>query len=122
MPRFGSSAPLFAVSVAALVFVSCSPPTTGASAGLFISVNPLTITNNGQTTSVNVAAQDAQGNPGTGTVTLSVTSGVLGTTSLTLAAGAAPTTFPCDVSKGSTCGGQVEINGKWARSAAPLAS
>jgi hypothetical protein len=89
--------------------LGCQPATTNPPS-LFISARPTSIPNDGTTTTLNISATDAKGNGGTGSVTLSAPSGVLGGASVTLdATGSATTTFAC----GGCTAGLVKITGTW---------
>jgi hypothetical protein len=120
MARFHWSAALGAVLVAAGVVVSCQPATTPGTASLLVSVNPRSIANNGQTTTVSVAAEDQNNNPGTGSVSLvlSPSTGMLGTNLVALDGGTGQTTFSCN----GCVAGPVKITGTWSSVSSPAAT
>ena len=86
----------------------------------FLSINSTSsfINDEGQSTQLRVSATDAEGKPGTGSVTLTTPAGFLGgadkSTVLTLDAnGMASTAFNCPAAQDSACYGLVRIDGRW---------
>jgi hypothetical protein len=100
--------------IAAAFFAACGPPTPPGEETLFLVASPLSIANNGATSTLTVTAKDAQGNAGTGTVTLIAAVGSLGggggSASVTLGTnGTGTTTYAC-----SFCTpGPVHIDAVW---------
>lgn len=95
------------------VVVNCSgePPPTPS---LSVSARPGIIDEFGQTSTIRVTATQADGTPGSGSVSLSSAAGSLkaGTT-LTLSSGIAETPFTCAVAADPGCQGQVAITAQW---------
>lgn len=84
---------------------------------LAISASTRNIDDLGQTTTLRVTATDAEGNAGTGSVTLTAPAGILGndpkTTTVTLESGAATLNYKCPKAQDTGCAGSVTIDAAW---------
>lgn len=84
---------------------------------LTVLASPRQILPNGSISEITVAALDASGNPGTGTVTLAANKGTLDATgaevTLTLTNGAATAAYTCDVVLDPACSGTARITATW---------
>ncbi len=95
------------------IVVNCSgePPPMPS---LSVSARPGLIDDMGQTSMIRVTATQANGMPGSGSVSLSSSAGSLGVgTTLTLSSGIAETPFTCAVAADSRCAGQVVLTAEW---------
>lgn len=103
--------------VLSLGLAACPGPEEGGTPSLILTTNPRKVDANGQSATISVTATDAQGAPGTGTVTLKAKAGRFegdaAELTLPLADGKASATYSCDIAVDSRCSGFVLIDGLW---------
>jgi hypothetical protein len=104
--------------IAAAFFAACGPPPAPGQETLVIIASPLSIANNGASSTISLTAKDAQKNPGTGTVNVTAAHGSLGgagkAANVTLGAdGTATITLACNKATDSACLGAVRVDGAW---------
>jgi hypothetical protein len=108
--------------VVALLLTACSQNSTQAT--LTVNVSPKQVANNGQTTNVTVVATQANGQPGTGSVSVQVTEGSIsvsgggasggdGGVTATLANGQASLQWSCDIATNPGCTGRLYVSATW---------
>ncbi len=100
--------------IAAGVLVACPPPVEPSSPTLTARANPSRIDDRGQTSTLTFTARTAEGNPGTGTVSLTAAAGTLSSTTVTLEMnGAGTATFSCDAAAQMGCSGNLTVEASW---------
>jgi hypothetical protein len=96
------------------VLLCACPQQPQGTAGVSISAHPSRIDDMGESTTLDISAVDALGNPGTGTVTLSSAAGTLMDMSVKLdASGSATSKFSCNVTSDANCKGRVGVTASW---------
>lgn len=120
MPRHLLQLALVLGVIAAAIFAACGQPPPPGQESLVLIANPLSIANDGATSTLTLTAKDAQDNPGTGTVSVTAVAGQLGgggkTATVTLGAtGTGTVTFACNRASDAACApGSVRIDATWA--------